>query len=84
MAKVKVYSTTTCPYCHALKDYLKQRGVDFEDINLDEHPEEIRTSVDACGSMAVPCTHIINQDGQEHSILGFDKAKIDQALGLKD
>lgn len=82
MPKVKIFTTTTCPYCHALMDYLTEKNVKFEEVNLDKHPEDIRTSVDTCGQMGVPCTHITTEDGKEHTVLGFDKAKIDSALNL--
>jgi len=32
--KVKVFSTPTCPYCHMAKDYLKDKKVEFEDIDV--------------------------------------------------
>lgn len=83
MAKVKIYSTTTCPYCHMLKSYLKEKNIPFEDVLLDEQPEQMQASVDACGSMGVPCTHITKDDGTEVSILGFDKEKINEALGIQ-
>jgi glutaredoxin 3 len=83
MAKVTVYSTTTCPYCHMEKDYLKSKGVEFEDVVLDQHPEKIEEFMAICKSRGVPCTHIVNDDGTTiDPILGFDKAKIDAALGL--
>ena len=82
MPKVKIFTTTTCPYCHALMDYLKQKKVEFEEVNLDKHPEAVRTAVDTCGQMGVPCTHITSDDGKEEAILGFDKARIDKAIGL--
>jgi len=65
-----------------LKQYLQEKNIPFEDVLLDQQPEEIQASIDTCGSQGVPCTHIIKDDGTEVSILGFDKAKIDQALGL--
>jgi glutaredoxin 3 len=80
--KIKVYSTKTCVYCHLEKDYLRSKGIDFEEILLDEHPDKIAESMHICKSMGVPCTHIIKDDGSEESILGFDKAKIDAALGI--
>ncbi|HSX15109.1 MAG TPA: glutaredoxin domain-containing protein [Candidatus Saccharimonadales bacterium] len=82
MPKVKIYTTTTCPYCRAEKKYLTSKGIKFEDIVLDQQPEEIQTSVDTCGSNGVPCTHITKDDGSEINILGFDQPKIDEALGL--
>lgn len=82
MPKIKIYSTTTCVYCRALKDYLKSKNVAFEEVLLDQHPEEMQASMDTCGSMGVPCTHITLDDGTEERVLGFDKPKIDQILGL--
>lgn len=34
MAKIVIYSTLMCPYCHAAKQLLKQKGVDFEEIDV--------------------------------------------------
>ncbi len=83
MTKIKIFTTTTCPYCHMLMSYLESKDVSYEEINLDQHPEEIRTSLDTCGQMGVPCTHIVKGDGEELNILGFNKVKIDEALGIK-
>ncbi len=82
MAKVTIYSTSTCPYCHMEKNYLQSKGVEFEDVNLDQNPERAAESVHICNSLGVPCTHIVKDDGGEERILGFDKAKLDAALGL--
>ena len=82
MAKVIVYSTTTCPYCKLLKEYLRSRQIEFEDISLDQQPEKIQAYLDTCGNRGVPCTHVISDDGAEATILGFDKARIDETLGL--
>lgn len=80
--QIKIYSTKTCVYCKMLKEYLKSKGVEYEEILLDEQPEEIQASLDTCGSMGVPCTHIKLEDGREENILGFDKARFDQILNL--
>ena len=80
--KITIYSTTTCPYCKKLKGYLQEKGVEYEDVLLDEQPDKIQKSVDTCGSQSVPCTHIVKDDGTEVAIMGFDKAKINAALGL--
>ena len=80
--KVKVYSTTTCPYCHMEKAYLKSKGVTFEDVVLDVQQDKIPEFMDVCGNMGVPCTHIVKDDGSEEKILGFDKRRLDETLGL--
>lgn len=83
MAKVIVYSTTTCPYCKMLKAYLIEKHIVFEEVLLDQQPDQMQVSVDTCGSMGVPCTHVTKEDGTQVSILGFDKEKIDAALGIQ-
>jgi len=83
MAKIKIYSTTTCPYCKMLKEYLTEKNIEFENVFLDQKPDQIQASIDTCGSQGVPCTHIIKDDGTEVSVLGFDKEKINEALGIQ-
>lgn len=41
MAPVVVYTWTFCPYCVRAKNLLKQKGVAFEEINLDGKDEEL-------------------------------------------
>ncbi|MBI2621225.1 MAG: hypothetical protein HYW63_01075 [Candidatus Levybacteria bacterium] len=82
MPKVKIYSTTTCPYCKMLKQYLSEKNIQFEDVLIDQQPEEMQASIDSCGSMGVPCTHITKDDGTVVNILGFDKEKINNVLGI--
>ena len=34
MAQVKVFSTSTCPYCTKAKNYLKEKGVAFDAVDV--------------------------------------------------
>ncbi|MBI2588916.1 NrdH-redoxin [Candidatus Saccharibacteria bacterium] len=82
MPKIKIYSTKTCPYCNMLKNYLKSKKIVYEEVLLDEQPEKAVEAMHVCNSMGVPCTHIVFDDGREEKILGFDKPRFDQVLGL--
>lgn len=82
MPKIKIYSTKTCVYCNMLKNYLKSKNVAYEEVLLDEHPEKAAEAIHICNSMGVPCTHIMFDDGREERILGFDKPRFNQVLGL--
>ena len=75
MAKVKVYSTPTCPWCVKLKDYLKSQNVDFENIDVSADREAAMDMVKKTGQMGVPVALI-----GEIYIVGFDKARIDEEL----
>lgn len=79
MVKVIVYSTTICPWCHRVKDYLKQHNIKFEEKNVQEDQEAAHEMVEKSGQMGVP---VIDIDGK--IIVGFDKEKIDEALNIKD
>lgn len=77
-AKVKVYSTPTCPYCHMAKDFLKQNKIAFEDIDVSADEKAAEHMVKASSQMGVPVIEI----GKE-VIVGFDLPKIKKALKLK-
>lgn len=34
MEKVTIYTTKTCPFCRASKHLLKERGLEFEEIDI--------------------------------------------------
>lgn len=36
---ITVYSTTWCPDCRRAKQFLRERGVAFREVNIDEVPE---------------------------------------------
>ena len=39
MPAVELYTTPYCPYCHAAKDLLRQKGIPFDEINVAGQPE---------------------------------------------
>jgi glutaredoxin-like YruB-family protein len=78
MAKVKVYSTTFCPYCVSLKDFLKENGVAFEEVDVGVDIVSQKEMVEKSGQMGVP---VVDIDG--HIVVGFDREKISQILGIK-
>ncbi|MBI2134703.1 glutathione S-transferase N-terminal domain-containing protein [Candidatus Woesearchaeota archaeon] len=73
--KVKVYSTKTCPWCHKVKELLKEKGVKFENIDVGVDQKAANEMVEKSGQMGVPVTEI---DGK--IIVGFDKEAIEKAL----
>ncbi len=76
MVKVRVFSTPTCPYCHMAKEFLKEKNVEFTDINVATDIEGRNEMVEKTGQMGVPVLEI---DGSY--IVGFDKEAIENAIG---
>jgi glutaredoxin-like YruB-family protein len=72
---VKVYSTTTCPYCTMAKDYLRQKHVEFQNLDVGQDRNALMEMKQKSGQMGVP---VIDIDGR--IIVGFDREAIDQEL----
>ncbi|ETB63662.1 TPA: glutaredoxin family protein [Candidatus Nomurabacteria bacterium] len=79
MSKVTVYSTPTCHFCHMAKDFFKEKGVEFEDFNVATDLEKRKEMFDKSGQMGVPVIIIEN-----NLIVGFNKPKIVELLGIKE
>ena len=54
MAKIKIYSKTTCPACVMAKDLLTKKGATFEEILLDDKQEELQELIARTGMRTVP------------------------------
>ncbi len=72
---VRIYSTPTCPWCRKTKEYLKEKGVQFTDINVAEDRAKLEEMVQLTGQRGVPVI-VIGGD----VIVGFSQSKIDEAL----
>lgn len=75
--KIKVYSTPTCPYCIRLKQFLKENNIPFENVDISVDQVQAAEMIQKSGQMGVP---VLDIDGE--IIVGFDKERLRQALGL--
>lgn len=73
--KVKIYSTSTCPWCIKAKEFFKEKGIEFEDVNVAENKEAATEMMEKSGQMGVP---VIDIGGK--IIVGFDQAAIEEAI----
>lgn len=75
MRDVTIYTTDTCPYCIKAKKYLSEKGIEYNEKNV--HKDfQAKQELLAMGYRTVPVI-VINK----REIVGFDKQKIDRALG---
>ena len=84
MPTIKVYSTPTCVYCKMIKAYLDEKNVAYEDIDVSANQAAGQEMVEKSGQMGVPVSIITTDDNKEEIIVGFDKTKISQLLGIKE
>jgi glutaredoxin 3 len=72
---ITVYSTDTCPWCRKAKDYLRDKGVEFKEVNVAEDRNGAMEMVKKSGQQGVP---VIDIDGT--IIIGFDQRRIDSLI----
>jgi len=77
MKNVTIYSTPTCHFCHAAKDFLKENNIEFTDYNVAEDTEKRSEMVEKSGQMGVPVIMI-----DDEIMVGFDEAKLKEKLGF--
>ena len=54
MAKVTVYTTRLCPYCHMAKELLRKKGVGYEEIDVGQRELRAQMAQKAGGRSTVP------------------------------
>jgi len=76
--RVTVYSTPTCTYCTQIKKYFDEKGVKYRDIDVSKDQKAAEQMVKRSGQQGVPQTDINGQ-----IVIGFDRIKINNLLGLE-
>lgn len=79
MPKIKLYTTPICPYCFTLKTFLKEKGFEFEEIDVSQDEKSRDEIIKKSGTMQAPILEIDDQ-----VIVGFDKEKICKLLNIKE
>jgi glutaredoxin 3 len=79
--QVTIYTTTTCPYCKMLKDYLAQKSVPFSE-KLVDNDEVLKNEMmqKSGGYLGVPFSVVTKDTGEEIRVVGFDRMKFDEVL----
>jgi glutaredoxin 3 len=74
---VVIYSTPTCHFCQMSKEFFKENNVAYQEYNVASDMEKRTEMVEKSGGMAVP---VIDING--NIVIGFDKEKLSELLGL--
>lgn len=75
MKNIKIYSSNTCSNCTAAKEYLKEKGYEYEEKNV-SIDQAAKKELISMGYMGVPVIMI----GEEDVVVGFNKSKLDELL----
>ncbi|MEW5978849.1 MAG: glutaredoxin family protein [Acidobacteriota bacterium] len=80
MSTIKMYTTPFCGDCRAAKRYLTERGIAFEEINIEEVPGAAEVVIKANdGKRKVPTFDV---DGRFFHCSPFSRTRLNEALGI--
>lgn len=51
---VTIYTKSSCPHCVRAKQLLQQQGVAFEEINLEQQPDQVQPLIERTNYRKVP------------------------------
>lgn len=77
---ITIFTTNTCGYCHMVKKYLGAKGMNYEEVNLDEHPHRQAEAIGLSGAMTVPVTVVTKHDDSQEVIVGYNLARLAPAV----
>ena len=79
MKKVTIYTTITCTYCKMAKAFFHEHNVPYEEKDVGVDPIAREEMLNVSGQMGVP---VIVVEGEQDPIVGFDKRRLVEALGV--
>lgn len=77
---ITIFTTNTCSYCPMVKRYLQSKGLSYDEVNLEQHPERQDEAFKASGAMTVPVTIVTKQDDTKEVVIGYNLQKLAPAL----
>ncbi len=75
--QVTIYSTQSCHFCHAAKEFFQANNVEFTDNDVATDMDKRQEMIDMTGQMGV---HVIKIG--DDVVVGFDEGKIKELLGV--
>lgn len=74
---VTIYSTPTCHFCHAAKEFFTANNVAYTDIDVASDAAKRQEMIEMTGQMGVPVIRI-----GDDVVVGFDEGKVKELLGV--
>ena len=75
MKKITLYTTPTCAFCPLVKNFLQEKGVEYEEVDVSVSEEVKNDFKEKTGQMMVPVVQI-----DDEIVTGFDKKKLEEVL----
>jgi glutaredoxin len=77
MAKdITIFTTNTCSYCGMVKRWLSSQGINYQEVNLEEHPDRQAEVFSISGALTVPITVVTKQDNTQEVVIGYNLSRL--------
>ncbi|MGH2509958.1 MAG: glutaredoxin family protein [Ktedonobacteraceae bacterium] len=76
---VTIYSTPTCHFCAQAEEFFKEKGIEFTNYDVASDAARRQEMIQLTGQLGVP---VIVIGGEV--VIGFNRAKVGQKLGIED
>lgn len=63
-----------------VKRWLGSKGIAYEEVNLDTHPERQQEAFEISGQLSTPITLVTKADDSQEVIVGYNLAKLAPAV----
>lgn len=77
---ITVYTSNTCASCGMVKQYLKMKGANYNEINIEEEPSRQAEMISISGQSRVPVILVTKEDGSQDVTIGYNLGKLSSAL----
>lgn len=78
--KITVFTTNTCSYCGMVKRFLTSKGLDYEEVNLEENPDRQAEVFNMSGALTVPIIVVTKEDESKEVIVGYNLSQLAPAV----
>ncbi len=74
---ITIYSTPTCHFCQAAKEFLTEKGVAYTNYDVAQDAQKREEMIQLTGQLGVPVIRV-----GEDIMVGFDRNRLASKLGI--
>lgn len=81
---IALFTMEGCPHCHDFKEMLKENGIEFTELDINEHTEEYDMFTKITKNEYVPAFMIVDSGGENVEFFAPDRdyEDLEQALDI--
>ncbi len=81
--KVRIFTTSSCPWCHKTKEFFKKNKVKYEELDVGSDEKARNEMIQMTGQLGVPVVEITKEGSKKPTvIIGFDQEALEEELEI--